>query len=146
MQPQKGWCWQQIAAKSPGFLSKAYINTFYTNTLGMSKNHPQQYWNEYTTFMCHTILHLLPYHLDKAFFCSQLKGLLVSLIPPIFPHHFLLPFPKEQVSHFLIQLLTALVTRNLFLPLGGRVGRFLVFFFVVVIFHPLFSMRGWRMH
>lgn len=107
----------------------------------MSKNHPQQYWNEYTTFMCHTILHLLPYHLHKAFFCSQLKGLLLSQIAPHFSPPFLLPLPKEQVSHFLIQLFTALVTRNLFLPLGGRVGRFLVVFFCGCVFFPGFIKK-----
>ena len=93
MQPQKGAevCSKLQQSHQDSFLKHTYINTFYTNTLGISKNYQQQYCNEYTTFMCHTILHLLPYHLHKAFFCSQLKGLLVSLIAPHFSPPFLLP-------------------------------------------------------
>ena len=89
----------------------------------------------------HNNMHLLPYHLHKAFFVHNLK----DLVPQIAPHFsppFLLPLPKEQVSHFLIQLFTALVTRNLFLPLGGRVGRFLVVFFCGCDFFPTFFNAG----
>lgn len=139
---QKGWCWQQIATKSPViFLKHTYINTFYTNTLGISKIH-QQYWNEYSAFMCHTIICIFFHTIfTKLFFVHNLK----DLVPQIAPHFsppFLLPLPKEQVSHFLIQLFTALVTRNLFLPLGGRVGRFLVVFFCGCDFFPTFFNAG----